>query len=87
MTPPIDFLATELAKVPLRCSECGRFSSQCDVSADKQLTEADYPALAAAARKWMREHLSMSTVSTANPHDCGYRDALADVTKALGLTP
>ena len=70
-----DSLEAALAKVPRLASVLGN------------QVEPDYPALAVAAREWMRQQLPGSiTAEWAKTID-GYDAALADVTKALGLTP
>ena len=59
--PPTDSLEAALAKVPLVCRDCGEPATEarplvCSVMSLHD-SVADYPAIAAAARKWMREQL------------------------------
>ena len=50
----------------------------------------DYPALAAAAREWIKQNMSnrlLAEWARETDHAAGYNHARADVAKALGLKP
>ena len=52
--------------------------------------EIDYPALAAAARKWVNQNMPnrlLAEWATETEKASAYNHALADVAKALGLEP
>ena len=95
MTPPTDSLEAALRAVPLVCRDCGEPATDarplvCSVMSLHD-SVADYAALAAAARKWVKENMPMPFESRpsvwwdAGSRYAGYNRALADVAKALGL--
>jgi|SRR3990167_649868 len=82
VTPPTDSLATELAAVPaMRIASCISGCHTIDGGPDG-------PALAVAARKWMRQQLPnrlLAEFARESDHVQGFNDAIASVALMLGL--
>jgi len=95
MTPPTDSLEAALSETPCLVCQRGWLAHPLRVHGPTpcSIWQPDPPALAAAAREWMRGHTPhdreevgvLDGRPTFSPFARGHNAALADMAKALGL--
>ena len=89
MTPPTDSLEDALLQVPwVHAPICNPLAHR-NYMGDGAwcIPVPDGPALAAAARKWMRQHFPTPMHSDQGTESLAYNNALETVARALGLEP